>query len=210
MNSPRRRRDAGATRQRILQAAAKLLARNEGALEMSWVAKEAEVSQGLAYHHFGSREGLLEAVVNDFYDRLEGEVLMASFSEIESWEERELCRSERYIAFLIEDPLGPTLMNKLSQTPAVAALEANRWKKLVSEGARNIGDGQRRGVVRSEDDPLLLAAMVLGAMRSAVVNALQEGRIGRPEELNRNIWRFLRAGLQIDKENDDAADHRSQ
>ncbi len=207
MNSPKRRRDAGATRQRILQAAAQLLARNEGALEMSWVAKEAEVSQGLAYHHFGSREGLLEAVVNDFYDRLEAEVLMASFSEIESWEERETQRSERYIAFLTEDPLGPTLMNKLSQTPAVAALEGNRWRKLVAEGARNIGDGQRRGVVGSRDDPSLLAAMVLGAMRSAVVNALQEGRVEKPGDLNRDIWRFLRAGLRIEEEKKDATEH---
>ncbi|MEM1191643.1 MAG: TetR/AcrR family transcriptional regulator [Pseudomonadota bacterium] len=207
MNAPRRRRDAGATRQRILQAAAQLLARNEGALEMSWVSKEAQVSQGLAYHHFGSREGLLEAVVNDFYDRLEAEVLMANFSEIDAWEKRETRRSERYIAFLTEDPLGPTLMNKLSQTPAVAALEAKRWRKLVTEGARNIGDGQRRGTVGSRDDPALLAAMVLGAMRSAVVNALQEGGVEKPGDLNRDIWRFLRAGLQIKEERSDAAEN---
>ena len=91
-------------------------------------------------------------------------------------------------------------MNKLSQTPAVAALEANRWRKLVAEGARNIGDGQRRGVVGSSDDPSLLAAMVLGAMRSAVVNALQDGRVESPGDLNRDIWRFLRAGLQMKEE----------
>ena len=55
--APTRRRDPKATRAKIL-ASAKLLAANNGALEMAWVAKDAGISHGIAYHHFGSREGL--------------------------------------------------------------------------------------------------------------------------------------------------------
>ena len=119
--SRRRRRDPAAARADILAAAGRLLAQNDGALEMAWVAREAGVSQGLAYHHFGSREGLLVAVVEDFYDRMENEVLMAPMAEFAGWEARELHRSERYIAFLLNEPLGCLLVTRLSVTPAVAA-----------------------------------------------------------------------------------------
>ena len=30
-----------------------------------------QVSVGLAYHHFGSKGGLIAAVVDDFYERLD-------------------------------------------------------------------------------------------------------------------------------------------
>ena len=81
-----RKRDPVATRQRILECAATLLAEGEGKLEMAWVARAAGVSSGLAYHHFGSKEGLLVAVVNDFYDRLEAASLMLRFDDARNWE----------------------------------------------------------------------------------------------------------------------------
>lgn len=199
--SATRKRDPEATRARILAAAGRLLVLNDGALEMAWVAKEAGVSQGLAYHHFGSREGLIEAVVGDFYDRLEAEVLLAPLKELGEWESRELQRSERYIRFLAEDPLGATLMARLSRTPAIAMLEAERWEQLVREGAKNIAEGQRRGVVRSQQDSALLAALVLGALRSAVAAAMQRNENIDPRSLTGEIWQFLRLGLEISEEN---------
>ena len=38
---------------------------------MQAVAKRAQVSVGLAYHHFGSKAGLIAAVVEAFYSRLD-------------------------------------------------------------------------------------------------------------------------------------------
>ncbi len=167
---------------------------------MAWVAKEAGVSQGLAYHHFGSREGLLQAVVNEFYDRLEEQVLMAPLKEITAWEERECARTERYIAFLVTDDLGAVLMTRLSRTPAIAAIEAERWQRLINEGSRNMADGQRRGVIASKQDPALLAAMTLGAIRAAVTSAMQAGKSIQPKALTRETWQFLRAGLQLNED----------
>ena len=79
--APTRRRDPKATRTKILASAEKLLAANNGALEMAWVAKDAGISHGIAYHHFGSREGLLKAVTIAFYNQLDDEVLMAPMVE---------------------------------------------------------------------------------------------------------------------------------
>ena len=199
MPAATRKRDPQATRQRILEAARDLLAQGDGNFEMAWVAKAAEVSQGLAYHHFGSKEGLLSALVHDFYDRAEDAVLMARFDDYENWEKRERDRVRRYIEFLLGDPLGVTVVTRLAGTPAVAAVEAERWDRLVSEGSRNIAEGQARGVVTASQDSILLAAMSLGATRSAVAREFAKSKPGKPARLSRDIWAFIRTGLGLEE-----------
>jgi len=192
------KRDPVATRRRILDCAAHLLAEGEGNLEMAWVAKAAGVSSGLAYHHFGSKEGLLVAVVNDFYDRVEEQSLMFRFDESEHWETREIERVRRYITFLLGDPLGVVMLSRLSHAPGVAAVEAKRWDDLVTVGARNIAEGQKRGVVKAQQDPELLAALVLGSVRSSVARVLPIKDEINVEALCRDIWQFVRSGLGME------------
>lgn len=191
------KRNPEATRRRILDAAQKLLAEGDGSFEMSWVAKAAGVSQGLAYHHFGSKEGLLTAVVNNFYDRVEDSVLMARLGEIDNWEERERERVRRYIEFLLSDPLGVTVISRLARTPAVAGVEAERWDRLIAEGSRNIAEGQSRGAVRDDADSTLLAAMALGAVRSAVAQVFLSKQSGDAGQLADEIWGFIRRGFGL-------------
>ena len=192
------KRDPVATRQRILACAGQLLVEGEGALEMAWVAKAAGVSAGLAYHHFGSKEGLLVAVVNDFYDRVEAASLMARLEQATDWEARERERVRLYIEFLLSDPLGVVVLSRLAHAPGVAAVEAERWDRLVSVGARNIADGQQRQVVGAAQDPELLAAMVLGAARAAVARLLPRKRQINAARLARDIWQFQRRGLGLE------------
>ncbi len=198
MSTARTKRDPIATRQRILDCAASLLAEGEGNLEMAWVAKAAGVSSGLAYHHFGSKEGLLVAVVNDFYDRVEEASLMARFDDADDWEAREKERVRRYVDFLLADPLGIVVLSRLAHAPGVAAVEAERWERLVTVGARNIAEGQRKGVVRAQQDPELLAALVLGSVRAAVARVLSIKNEINAEALCADIWRFLRNGLCLE------------
>nr|QQZ51483.1 TetR family transcriptional regulator [Phenylobacterium glaciei] len=49
--------------ERLIRAAQEELIASHGLLEMQAVAKRAKVSVGLAYHHFGSKAGLIAAVV---------------------------------------------------------------------------------------------------------------------------------------------------
>ncbi|MEM6583199.1 MAG: TetR/AcrR family transcriptional regulator [Pseudomonadota bacterium] len=191
------RRNSARTRERILATAKQLLCEGDGDFEMSWVAKAAEVSAGLAYHHFGSKEGLLSAVVNDFYDRVEDSVLMAPLSDIEDWEARERARTQRYIEFLVEDPLASAVILRMSGTPAVAAVDAERWQALIETGARNMAEGQSRGVISNPSDPKTLAAMALGAVRTAVICELCKSKPKAPPELADTIWFFVRRGLGI-------------
>jgi AcrR family transcriptional regulator len=200
MNAPARKRDSKASRQRILEAARTLLAERGGDFEMAWIARLAGASQGLAYHHFGSKEGLLGAVVHDFYDRVEDAVLMARFDDYDDWEARERDRVHRYIKFLLNDPLGITVITRLASAPAVAVVEAERWEKLIEAGSRNIAEGQAKGVVTANQDSTLLAAMALGATRAAVAKEFSKNKPATPAHLTRDIWGFIRSGLGL-KEN---------
>ncbi|MEO0435619.1 MAG: TetR/AcrR family transcriptional regulator [Pseudomonadota bacterium] len=197
----KRRRNPDDARKNILAAAQGVLVNNDGRLEMSQVARAAGVSAGLAYHHFGSKEGLLAAVVNAFYDRVDQDILLARIEGYADWEERERARTELYINFLLSDPLGPLLVTSLAQTPEVAAIDAARWTSLVQVGARNIAEGQRLGMVRADESPSLLAAMVLGGVRSAVVHAIQEHRDAlqrlTAERLTEEIWAFQKRALAL-------------
>lgn len=198
MGGAQRKRDPEAARAAILAAAKSLLCDGDGAFEMSAVALAAGVSQGLAYHHFGSKEGLLSALVEDFYDRLEASVLMARFEEYEDWSRRERDRVARYLEFLLNDPLSRIVTTRLAGTPAVAGVEAERWQRLIQEGARNIAEGQTRGAIRATQDSRLLAAMVLGAARSAATTEISRGSGIDPQALADEIWRFLGDGLGLE------------
>ena len=55
-----------ASRARLIQAARAELIERSGSLEVDSVAQRADTSVGLIYRHFGSRAGLIGAVVDDY------------------------------------------------------------------------------------------------------------------------------------------------
>src|SRR5712692_1976900 len=61
-------------RTRIVAAALKELVDGDGDFEIGDVARRARVSVGLAYHYFGSKAGLISALIKDFHDRHEAVV----------------------------------------------------------------------------------------------------------------------------------------
>ncbi|WP_348672655.1 TetR/AcrR family transcriptional regulator [uncultured Abyssibacter sp.] len=103
--SPRRRRNPDRTRNAILEAAGKLLAKDgpEG-LSVSQVAQLAGVNRGTAYQHFQSREQLVEATKAWVSERL-CEVAFGDFqpsSDDERLDPRLV--SEHLIEFLMDNP----------------------------------------------------------------------------------------------------------
>ena len=71
---------------RILDAAIAELVESDGVLEVAAVARRAGVSVGLPCRYFGTRSGLLVAVVESFYDRLDAAVLHHVFPG-KTWQE---------------------------------------------------------------------------------------------------------------------------
>ncbi len=191
-------RRGAATRQRLLQAAEQELVERDGGLEVASVAARADVSVGLLYRYFGSKAGLVAAVVEAFYDRLQAEVTDVDPAPSTDWATRERRRMELSVAFHYREPLAAVILSKLSREPGVAAVEMRRIGRLVEEAARNVASAQRRGEIRGDADPRTMSAILLGGFRVAMAEALIRPDRPGERELTEELWRFVMGGVGAD------------
>ncbi len=185
-----------ATRARLLEAARTELVERDGALEVASVATRADVSVGLLYRYFGSKAGLVAAVVADFYDRSLQEIAVGD-DRAHDWATRERGRTERSVAFYYREPLAPIVLTLLAREGEVAAVEARFITKLVDDAARSVQRGQRQGEIPTDLDARMIGAMLIGAFRVAIAEALT--RRNRPAQatLTAEMWHFVVAGVRF-------------
>lgn len=187
---------SASTRQRLTAAAQAELIEGHGYLEMQAVAKRAKVSVGLAYHHFGSKSGLIAAVVEEFY----GQLNVAAFTNANlpsgSWAEREKARIGAYVAFHYAHPFAPLVVGALSRSPEVLDVETAFTSHHLADGEGMIRAAQRDGVVRHDLDAALAIAMMIGGVRQAMLGALSREQRPDPGALADEIWTFIAAGLR--------------
>jgi AcrR family transcriptional regulator len=174
---------------RILAAAAEDLAQH-GEVEVARVASAAGVSTGLPFRYFGSRSGLVAAVVDDFHRRLSEAVVYRDLPG-RTWQEREEARVRAWVDFLFADPLAPVVIAGMGGDATVAASWTRRLAVAVEVGARNIAAGQRAGDLPRGNDPTLLAATVLGGVQAAVATALAADPRPTAGVVADNLWRFV-------------------
>jgi AcrR family transcriptional regulator len=185
------------TPERLLRAAQAELIQGGGLLEMQAVAKRAKVSVGLAYHHFGSKAGLIAAVVEAFYDRLEEAAFNPAKLVSSDWAGREKERLAAYIAFHYDHPFAPLVVGPLSRAAEVLDVEQAFTRRQLVAGAHNLRTGQRQGVIPAGFDPHLTIALMIGGIRQALIGALVKGQ--RPDRgaLTEKIWVFITGALRL-------------
>lgn len=193
---PRKRRSPREARSLIVEAARASLLEGAGDLEMAEVARRAGVSEGLAYYHFGNKSGLLNAVVRDFYERLDEAVLAIPY-EGASWKEREKARTYEFVRLMYEDPVASVVVNVVRADPAFAADEAERRRRLNALGARNIAAAQRAGEIDSAQDPGLLIALILGGVTAGVSHALVSKPPLALASAQKDVWSFVERAAGI-------------
>ncbi len=187
-----------ATPQRLTDAAEKELIANSGHMEMGAVAKRAKVSVGLAYHYFGSKTGLMAAVVDRFYEPIRQIALGDEIPVRLAWKEREKARTAALIDYFYDHPLAPLIAGRLARAPEVLDIEHAHMDALLEAGAKNIAQGQKQGVVNPDLAPGPTVAMLMGGLRLAVDRAvLSENRPSR-EHLLDQLWRLSSGALQLD------------
>jgi AcrR family transcriptional regulator len=186
-----------ASRDRLLAAGADELVERDGALEVVSVAARARVSVGLIYRWFGSKAGLVAAVVDDFYDRLDAAVFEPDPVPGGSWAERERKRTELGVAFHYDEPLAPILLSTLTREPRIADIEADRLGRQVAAATKNLERGQRRGEIPLDLDPELVGAMVLGGMREVLRHALAREKRPPKAAVVDELWRFIVAAVRF-------------
>lgn len=189
-------RRGAATRERLLAAAASELTARDGALEVASVASRADVSVGLLYRYFGSKAGLVAAVVEDFYDRFQAEAADSDPAPGADWASRERARLELSVAFYYREPLAPVVLSRLSREPEVAVAEVRRIGRLVEDAAKNVSAGQRRGELPPDMDARTVGAFLIGGFRVAMGEALTRRERPHAEVLTEELWRFIVAGVR--------------
>lgn len=185
------------TRERLLSAAQEELIEGQGHLEMQAVARRAQVSVGLAYHHFGSKAGLIAAVVEDFYEHLDEAAFSGAELSASNWADREKERISAYVAFHYEHPFAPLVIGPLSRAPEVLDVETAFTSRQLAAGARMLEAAQRDGIVPGNLDPHLTIALMIGGIRQALIGALTAERRPDPARLTSDIWAFMAAALRL-------------
>jgi AcrR family transcriptional regulator len=143
----RRRRSAAETRNAILEAAQRrLLARGPEAIRLQEIAADAGISHPAILHHFGSREGLVEAMVLRGITNLQAQFLegwpSAKEPDIEGVFDRffEVASHRgiaRMLAWLILSGKSNRTMTPNVFKPAAERMHAGRVRRAQNEGRRS-------------------------------------------------------------------------
>jgi AcrR family transcriptional regulator len=143
----RRRRSAAETRNAILEAAQRrLLAGGPEAIRLQEIAADAGISHPAILHHFGSREGLIEAMVIRGITNLQAQFLegwpSAKEPDIEGVFERffEVASHRgiaRMLAWLILSGKGNRTMTPNVFKPATERMHAGRVRRAQNQGRRS-------------------------------------------------------------------------
>lgn len=180
----------------ILEAAKTCLMEGDGDFEMSDVAKKAKVSEGLAYHYYTSKAGLLAAVITDFYKRYMAIVNRRHDGDT-PWLQRERTRLNEIVDFLYSDPLAPIVMGKLNGTPQATAVELVGNAEVMELAVRNIQNGIEQGYIDPRINAHVSGPAIMGAVQQAFLYAM--GAKDRPcaQILKDQLWGLITGALGI-------------
>jgi AcrR family transcriptional regulator len=174
-----------------------VLLEGEGNLEVAAVARRADVSEGLAYYHFRNKAGLLDAMVEDLYERLDESITAVPF-EGETWRDRERRRVAAIVDFMYDDPAARLVANVVVSDPSLLEKQRQRQRRLDELGARNIAQAQRDGEIDPALDPHLLVSMILGGVLAGLNHALATDPPKPRRRVEGEVWSFVAraAGLR--------------
>lgn len=158
-----------ATRRRLVEAASALFAdRGYRDTSVRAIGERAGISRGSIFWHFGSKEGLLWAVVEDAFGRWETEVLVPDIGEAVGMEavRRGVAAHRR---FLTEDTAALRLFyvlmfEALGPRAQLGGRFAELHRHLREAGAGWLAAGQRAGDVRADVDEATAMTMLIAAL----------------------------------------------
>lgn len=183
-------------RDAILDAAQELILASGGSFEIGDLARKAGISNGLAYHYFRSKDGVIAGVIDRFYDRYETVVDERMDPEV-AWELRERHRLERVVEFLFSDPLAPVLFGSLSHRHAVER-DMRSQRAMMANAAYNIRSGQQRGQISGRIDAELAGAAITGAVRATTMMALSMQPRPAASKVAAQIWQLIASAVGLD------------
>ncbi len=163
-----------ATRERIVRAAAELVAeQGAAAVSLDDVGTRAPASRGQLYHYFDDRDQLIRAAVDATSDAVVG-AQEGLLEQLDSWE-----GLDRWFAALVAlqrerqarggCPIGSLAGQLAERDPLARAALADglgRWEGHVREGLVRM---QARGALAADADPATLATATMAALQGGLL-----------------------------------------
>ncbi|MFG3153094.1 TetR/AcrR family transcriptional regulator [Streptomyces sp. NPDC048219] len=195
--SPKQQRGE-ATVELLLDAALRVYGEEgEQGLTVSAVTKASGVSLGSLYHHFGSIDGLVDALLMRWLERLLGEMVTTlERSRTARTGVRALVRA--YLSFVREHPEAGRLLHS-SRADRLGMAQAKQLRDTQEARLTPLADWLQRYVDKGELAPLspaLIETLVLGPVIGASRRWLTVGDIDLDEAarvLPERIWRSVSA-----------------
>lgn len=178
------RRAPGEKRSALLEAARALFSEQgfEGT-STAQIAREAGVSEGILFHHFGSKKGLFEAIAEAF---VEAGIAATTAGQLHELSEETIVRSA--FDFADTDPgLYQLLSHFSSETDATA-----RSDRFVAAIQRRLEEAIARGLARN-GDTAIMARLQFVLVDGAYKAWRRDGSIERREDYIREAAIALRA-----------------
>jgi len=192
------------TEERIVRTAERLFAqRGFASTGMRAIAKAAQVSIGAIYHHFKSKEDILERIIRDELDRRRQVVaeLKAAGLPVKDQIQKMV---EMHFSLLKDKRNSARLFFRERFDPNFSL--RTRIQELYDEVANFIAEVIGEGIAAGEIrpcQPLVTAYAILGMMEAVSLRIfagddtaallMEEG----PQELAESLWRWLRADKEV-------------
>jgi AcrR family transcriptional regulator len=188
-----RRREPAEKQVRILAAAQGLFVeRGFVATTTADIARAADVSEGIVFHHFGSKEGLLVAVAAE-YGRGLAEAMFAREDQAHGAEPDAMLRAA--FAYVRErGPLSQLLMLVPASADRSSARHATR-EQIVDALAAAFERWQQQGLVRPLD-ARIVAELLHALVERALVECFVRGDGSREEDYLREAVRCIRGATR--------------
>jgi AcrR family transcriptional regulator len=175
-------------RAELLDAADRVIRRSGPAASMDEIATEAGITKPILYRHFGSKEGLHQALAERYVDALMGE--LRATDAIREPREHLAARIDAYLSFVEREPEQYRFLLDAAEEPGTSALVAEFRRQLAAECALATAESLRRAGL----DPELAepwAHGMVGAVRSAGIWWLDTRSLPRSvlvESLTNLLW----------------------
>jgi AcrR family transcriptional regulator len=184
------------TERRVLDAAMALIARSGSrAVTLAEVGEAAGYSRGIVYHHFGSRERLLEAVLDQAqrFDvpEYQGDGLAHLVRIIEAYLRHVVRQTPSARAFL------QLWGEAIAADPLLAPLFARRdadFRQLLADVVRQ---GVADGSIRPDANPAAAAVLVVALVRGTGLQLIAQPPVRNVPVLIREAMRSVRAAFAV-------------
>jgi AcrR family transcriptional regulator len=184
------------TERRVLDAALALIARSGSrAVTLAEVGEAAGYSRGIVYHHFGSRERLLEAVVDEAqrFDvpAYQGDGLDHLVRIIEAYLRNVVRRTPSARAFL------QLWGEAIAADPVLAPLFARRDAGFRQFLANVVRQGVADGSIRPDANPAAAAVLIVALLRGTGLQLIAQPPVRNLPALIREATRSVRAAFAV-------------